>query len=88
MRPTEQNETMQRGLKRAKRIAITILICIPIMVAFGYLTRNVITNNVLQCLCFIGIMAVAVLIEELIHAKHERNKALKDLVEKDQDVFK
>ncbi|MCQ2564793.1 MAG: hypothetical protein MJ152_02935 [Clostridia bacterium] len=88
MRPFEQNESVKRVMKRAKRIAITILICIPIMVAFGYFTRNIITSNVWQCICFMAIMCVAVVIEELIHAGHERKKALKDLVEKNQDVFK
>ncbi len=88
MRPFEKNENVKRIMNRAKRIAITILICIPIMVAFGYLTRNIITSEVWICVCFIAIMGVAVLIEELVHAARERKKALKDLVEKDQDVFK
>ncbi len=88
MRSFEKNENVKRIMKRTKRIAITILCCIPVMVAFGYLTRNVITSDVWQCVCFIGIMSVAVLVVELIHAARERKKALKNLVEEDQDVFK
>ena len=84
----EQNEMMQNAKKVTKRIAITILCCVPILIVFGYLTRNVITNNVLQIVCFVAIMGVAVLIEELVVRKREARQKAKSLLEKDKDVFK
>ncbi len=67
MRQTiNNNNNLQNAYKVAKRIAITILICIPFLFAFAFLTRKVITSNALQIFCFIVIMGVAVLIEELI----------------------
>ena len=75
-------------LKVAKRIAITILCCIPVMVLFGYFTRNVIKSDALQVVCFMLIMGVAVLIEELIVRAKEKAKAEEAVVEPKKDVFK
>lgn len=83
-----QNEIMQKAMKVAKRIAITILCCIPVMIIFGYLTRNIITSEVLQCLCFILIMGVAVLIVEIVARKKEARKQAKAMLETKKDVFK
>ena len=83
-----QNEIMQKAMKVAKRIAITILCCIPVMIIFGYLTRNIITSEVLQCLCFILIMGVAVLIVEIVTRKKEARKQAKAMLETKKDVFK
>ena len=60
------NVNMQNAFKVAKRIAITILISIPFLIAFAYLTRKIITSNGLQILCFVLIMGVFVLVEELV----------------------
>ncbi|MBE5740914.1 MAG: hypothetical protein E7351_00040 [Clostridiales bacterium] len=79
-----RNEITQGFMKVAKRIAITILCCIPVLIIFGYLTRNIITQDWVQIICFIIIMGVAVLIEELIVRNREKNK---NDVEK-KDVFK
>ena len=84
----QQNEIMQNAMKVAKRISITILICIPFLVVFTYLTRNVITSNVLQILCFILIMGVVVLIEEIVVRKREKKKKAKEILEGTKDVFK
>ena len=84
MRP-DKNEIMQKATKVAKRIAITIVWCIPFMVVFAYLTRNVIKTNILQILCFVAIMAVAVTIEEIIVRKKE--KVQKEEIE-NKDVFR
>ena len=84
----QQNEIMQNAMKVAKRISITILICIPFLVVFAYLTRNVITSNVLQILCFILIMGVVVLIEEIVVRKREKKKKAKEILEGTKDVFK
>ena len=72
---------MQKILKVAKRIAITVLICIPFLFAFAYLTRKVITSNGLQIFSFIVILLVVVGIEELIARKIEKNKKSKPKVE-------
>ena len=84
MRP-DKNEIMQNATKVAKRIAITIVWCIPFMVVFAYLTRNVIKTNILQILCFVAIMAVAVTVEEIIARKKE--KVQKEEIE-NKDVFR
>lgn len=81
-----QNEQVENAFKVAKRIGITMLCCIPILIAFGFLTRKVITSNVLQIVCFVGIMAVAVVIEETV--AHFKNKAKKEKQVEHKDVFK
>ncbi len=80
-----RNEMYENGMKVAKRIAITMLCCVPFLIIFAYLTRNVITSNGLQILCFVLIMGVAVLIEELIARRKKKNKVE---VEDKKDVFK
>ena len=84
----QNNEIMQNAMKVAKRIAITILCCLPVLILFSYFTRNVITSSVVQILCFMLIMGVAVLIEELIVRKREKDKAEKEIVETKKDVFR
>ena len=84
----DKNDTYKNMLKVAKRIAITILCCIPVMVLFGYFTRNVIKSDALQVVCFMLIMGVAVLIEELIVRAKEKAKAEEAVVEPKKDVFK
>ncbi len=88
MRPINTNNRFKNIMKVGKRVAITILICVPIMIAFGYLTRNVITANWAQILCFMLIMAVAVTIEELISRAREKKKAEQVEVETKRDVYK
>lgn len=80
------NDGFQKVFKRAKRVGITILCCIPILVIFAYLTRNVITSSVLQVVCFMIIMGIAVAIVEIVASKREKTKEAKKLLEK--DVFK
>ena len=80
-----QNELVEHAFKVAKRIGITLLCCVPVLIAFAYLTRKVITSNALQILCFVGIMAVAVLVEEIVARKREKSK--KDNSQ-NKDVFK
>ena len=69
-----RNEMYKNFMKVAKRVAITILSCIPLCVLFGYFTRNVITTSGWQCVCFIAIMGIAVLIVEIIARAKEKNK--------------
>ena len=80
-----RNEMYENGMKIAKRIAITMLCCVPFLIIFAYLTRNVITSNGLQILCFVLIMGVVVLIEESIARRKKKNKVE---VEDKKDVFK
>ena len=88
MRKTIQNDFMQNAMKVAKRITITILICIPILIVAAYLMRNIITSNVLQTIFFIVVMGVAVLIEEIVARTREKLKKEKEMVEGKKDVFK
>ena len=72
--------------RRTKRIAITVLCCVPVMIVFGYLTRNVIKSNALQILCFTLIMGVAVAVVEIVARAKEKAKA--EEIETKRDVFK
>ena len=78
--------TAMDAMKVAKRIAITILCCVPVLVVFGYLTRKVITSDVVQIICFMAIMAVAVVCVEVIARAKESKQ--KEEVETKRDVFK
>ena len=86
MRQPNQQEFINNAMKVGKRIAITILICIPILIVFAYLTRNIITSNTAQVLIFIAVMGVAVLLEEIIVRKRE--KAKKEMQIEKKDVFR
>lgn len=89
MRPIrQQNETFKSAMKVAKRIAITILCCIPVMWIFGYLTRNIITSDALQVVCFMVIMGTAVAVEEVVARKIIKRKEAMAELETKKDVFK
>ena len=87
-RVNSRDEGYKAAFKVAKRIAITILCCVPVMIIFGYLTRKVITSNVVQILCFMFIMAVGVTVVELIARAKEKAKKEQEMVEPKKDVFK
>lgn len=81
-----RDEVYDNAMKVAKRIAITMLCCVPFLLVFAYLMRNVITSSGLQIFIFVLIMGVAVLIEELIVRRKKRRESK---VEEDKkDVFK
>lgn len=86
MRNINNNETYKNMMKVAKRIAITILCCVPVMIVFGYLTRRVITSSAVQIVCFMLIMGIAVAVEEVIVRAKEKQKA--EEIETKKDVFK
>ena len=89
MRPINQrSETYKAAMRVAKRIAITVLCCVPVMWIFGYLTRNIITSDALQIVCFIVIMGVAVAVEEVIARKIIKRKEAMAELETKKDVFK
>ena len=81
-----RNEAYKHMMKVAKRIAITILCCVPVMIIFAFLTRKVITSNVVQILCFMLIMGIAVAVVEVIARAKEKAKA--EEIETKKDVFK
>lgn len=87
MRPTISN-IPENSIKKAKRIAWTVVCCIPIVIIFGYLTREVITSNALQIICFAVIFGIAVLIEELIYNKKQKEIEQKHKDNQHKDVFK
>ena len=72
--------------KVVKRIAIAMLVCIPICILFGYFTRNIIKSDALQIICFMAIMGIGVLISEIVARAKEKQK--KETVETKKDVFK
>ena len=86
MRQPNQQEFINNAMKVGKRIALTILVCIPILIIFAYLTRDIITSDVAQVLIFIAVMGVAVLLEEIIVRKREKQK--KEMQIEKKDVFK
>ena len=78
-----------KALKVGKRIAITILICIPFLILFAYYTRNIITADWAQILIFMVIMGLAVTIEELVAKRKEQKKEAEEILkEPKEDVFK
>ena len=79
-----RDESVKNVMKVAKRIAITILCCLPFLGVFGYLTRNIITSDFWQVVCFMVIMGATVAIEEVI----VRNKEKHDEDDNSKDVFK
>ena len=81
-----RDEAYKNMVKVAKRVAITILCCIPVVIVFGYLTRNIITSDALQVVCFMLIMGIAVAIVEVVARAKE--KAKKEEIETKKDVFK
>ena len=87
-RNVENTDMFKRAKKLVKRVAITILCCIPFILIFAYLTRNVITSDAAQIVCFIAIMGAAVAVVEPIARAREKKKAEQAKVEPKRDVFK
>ena len=85
-RVNSSTDAYKNMMKVAKRIAITILCCIPFLIVFAYLTRKVITSNVVQIICFMAIMALAVACVEVVARAKETKQ--KQEVETKRDVFK
>ena len=83
-----RNESYQKMMKTAKRIAFEILISLPVCIIFAYLTRNLITSDALQIVCFIVIMGVAVLIGELAYKRKQQKKLAQEILNPKKDVFK
>ena len=82
----ERDEAYKNIMKVAKRIAITVLCCVPFIIVFAFLTRKVITSDALQIVCFMLIMGVAVAIVEVIARRKEKQQ--KEQIETKRDVFK
>ena len=85
-RSNSRDLAYKNAIKVAKRVALTILCCVPVLVVFAYLTRNIIMYNGVQIICFMLIMGVAVSLVEIIARKKEKVK----LENKDikHDVFR
>ncbi len=84
----DKNEYLNNAKKVAKRITITMFACIPILVLFGYFTRNIITNRALIILSFVGIMGLAILLVEIIAKHKEKKKSKQPIIETNKDVFR
>ena len=84
-RPNQQ-EFINNAMKVAKRIGLTILITIPFLIIFGYLTRNIIKSDVAQVLIFMGVMGLTVWCVEVVARKREKQKQEQQIEKK--DVFK
>ncbi len=85
MRKTQQ-DAYREVFKNAKRIALTVLCCLPVLIVFGYLTREIITNSAIQILIFVLFMGVVVLVEELVHWRIKKKK--QTILTEEKDVFK
>lgn len=83
-----KSEAYKQAIKIAKRMTITMLCCIPVLIVFAYLMRNIIKSDVVQIICFMVILALAIGIEELIYNQRQKKKQAKQLLEKNKDVFK
>ncbi len=81
-----RDSVYDNAMRVAKRIAITMLCCVPFLIVFAYLMRNIITSNGLQIFLFVVIMGVVVLIEELIVRHKKKHKA--EIEDDKKDVFK
>ena len=86
MRINNRDENFKNMVKVAKRIAITILCCVPVLGVFSYFTRNIIKSDALQITCFGIIMGIAVAVVEVIARAKEKAKS--EEVETKKDVFK
>ena len=82
----DRQQAYRDAMKTIKRIAITVVCCLPVLIAFAFLTRNVIKSDALLIFIFVAFMAVVVLIEELIYRKMQKKR---EQIKKDtKDVFK
>lgn len=73
--------------KVVKRIALTIVVCIPVCILFGYFTQSFIKSDTLQVVCFMAIMGLSVLIVEIVARKKEKRKK-EEILETKKDVFR
>lgn len=73
--------------KSFKRIAITLLCCIPVLGVVGYFLLGKVSNTVMIVI-FISILCVLLGIEEIIHIALSQKRAEKLLNKKHTDVFK
>ncbi len=86
IRKTE-SEQFNKAYKTAKRLVLTMLCCVPFMIIIAFLFRESITGW-LQYLLFLGILIIAVSIEELIYHKRQKRLQAKEFIEGNKDVFK
>ncbi len=82
------DETGAKIMKVGKRIAITILCCVPFLIVVSYLLRNVLTSDTLWIIIYMITFGGAVLIEELISRSKEKRKKMRAELHEDEDVFK
>lgn len=88
MRPINtRNEMYKKILKVGKRVAITILCCLPFIILFAYLMRDKLTSNFWQIFIFVCFMAIVVFVEEIIARAREKKKQA-EVLDTKKDVFK
>ncbi len=88
MRPINtRNEMYKKILKVGKRVAITILCCLPFIILFAYLMRDKLTSNFWQIFIFVCFMAIVVFVEEIIARNREKKKQA-EVLDTKKDVFK
>lgn len=81
---TQQNNILKGYIKR---IGITVLCCLPMLVLLGYWLQGL--NSVATVAIFVLFMLVAIFIEEFVYSKISTKKAItKKILHKDEDVFK
>ena len=88
MRPINtRNEMYKKILKVGKRVAITILCCLPFIILFAYLMRDKLKSDFWQIFIFVCFMAIVVFVEEIIARAREKKKQA-EVLDTKKDVFK
>ena len=89
MRPINtRNETYKNIMKVGKRVAITILCCLPFIILFAYLMQDKLKSNFWQIFIYVCFMAVVVFVEEIIARNREKKKQAEKSLGTKKDVFK
>lgn len=88
MRPINtRNEMYKKIMKVGKRVAITILCCLPFIILFAYLMRDKLKSDFWQIFIFACFMAIVVFVEEIIARNREKKKQA-EVLDTKKDVFK
>ena len=69
-----------------KRVGITILCCIPILILLGYFLQFL--NDAVLIFIFVAVMLIAICIVEYFHRKRQQRKEVLKTLHKNEDVFK
>ena len=69
-----------------KRVGITVLCCIPIMIILGYFLQFL--SDAVLIFIFVAVMILAICVVEYFHRKRQQRKEVLKTLHKNEDVFK